>query len=65
MAHTNYQALDPADLSPLPDVPDQYGPRDADEVQILQLVLEGLASGPGIPLEEVLSELESVVRPTH
>ncbi|MBJ7313355.1 hypothetical protein H7U20_24605 [Rugamonas sp. CCM 8940] len=39
--------MDPADLIPLPEVPDSYGPRDEEERRVHTLVKEALDSGPG------------------
>jgi hypothetical protein len=41
------QSIDPADLLPLPEVPDRFGPRDEEERRVYALVKEALDSGPG------------------
>jgi len=52
MPALNLKALDPAELMPLPDVPDRYGPRNEEEQRIYELVMEGLRSGPPIPVDD-------------
>ena len=47
MPALNLKALDPAELMPLPDVPESYGPRNEEEQRIYDLVMEGIHSGPG------------------
>ena len=60
MPSTNYQAIDPADLAPIPDVPDRYGPRNEEDERVLELVRRGLASGPCIPVETLLADLDAI-----
>lgn len=40
-------SIDPAELLPLPETPESYGPRDQEEQRIYNLVKEALDSGPG------------------
>ena len=47
MTSLDLQSLDPAELIPLPEVPDSYGPRDEEERRVYTLVKEALDSGPG------------------
>ncbi len=42
MKPLNLANIAPADLMPLPEVPDRYGPRNADERRIYDRVKEGL-----------------------
>jgi hypothetical protein len=53
MPALNLKDLDPAELMPLPDVPESYGPRDEEEQRIYDLVMEGIDSGPGITYDTV------------
>ena len=62
MAHTNYKALDPAELAPVPDVPDRYGPRNEEDERVLALVRKGMASGPALPLAEVLARIDAAIQ---
>lgn len=43
MQPLDLMALDPADLAPLPEVPESYGPRNAEERRILARVQAALA----------------------
>jgi len=52
MSALNLKALNPTELMPLPDVPDSYGPRNEEEQHIYELVMEGLHSGPPIPVDD-------------
>jgi len=47
----NLHKIDPAELAPIPDVPESYGPRNEEEERVLRLVREGLESGPAIPVD--------------
>jgi hypothetical protein len=40
--------IDPAELLPLPEVPESCGPRNDEERRIFELVRKGIESGPGI-----------------
>ncbi|WP_223879078.1 hypothetical protein [Chitinimonas arctica] len=53
MPTLNLKALDPAELMPLPEVPESYGPRDEEEQRIHELVMEGIHSGPGVVYDTV------------
>ena len=50
----NLHTIDPTELLPLPEVPESesYGARDDEEKRVLQLVKEGLESGPVIPVDD-------------
>lgn len=48
----NLHTIDPAELLPLPEVPESYGARNEEEEQILDLVKEGLESGPVISVDD-------------
>jgi hypothetical protein len=64
MPSLNLKALDPAELMPIPDVPESYGPRDEEEQRIYELVMEGLESGPGkvyATVDEFMRELDARV----
>lgn len=62
MAALNLNSLDPADLMPIPDVPDRYGPRDAEDERVYALVMEGLKSGDPIPLDDAFfRELDALI----
>ncbi len=52
MPALNLTAIDPAQLQPLPDPPVFIGPQDDEERHVRDLVLEGLSSGPLIPLDD-------------
>jgi len=47
MRSINLKALDPAELMPLPEVPESYGPRNEEDQEVYALIQEALASGPG------------------
>ena len=47
MTTLNLNAIDPAELMPLPETPDSFGPRDDEERQIYALIQEAMDSGPG------------------
>ncbi|WP_035055805.1 hypothetical protein [Andreprevotia chitinilytica] len=47
MPALNLKSLDPAELMPLPEIPESYGPRNEEEQRIDDLVMEGINSGPG------------------
>lgn len=47
MSSPSLKSLDPAELMPLPDVPDSTGPRSEEEQRIYDLVMAGINSGPG------------------
>ncbi|MBV1777478.1 hypothetical protein KSF73_17305, partial [Burkholderiaceae bacterium DAT-1] len=40
-------SLDPAELMPLPEVPESYGPRNEEDREVYALIQEALESGPG------------------
>ncbi len=44
MSSLNLHAIDPAELMPLPEDPDTYGPRNEEERRIYQLIKESLDS---------------------
>ncbi|WP_035057779.1 hypothetical protein [Andreprevotia chitinilytica] len=52
MPALNLQALDPADLMPIPDVPESYGPRNEEDQRVYELVTAGIESGEPIPVDE-------------
>ena len=47
MTSLNLKSIDPAELMPLPDIPESYGPRNEEERRVYMLVKEALDSGPG------------------
>lgn len=47
MTSINIKAIDPAELMPLPEVPESYGPRDEEDRRVYSLVKEALDSGTG------------------
>jgi hypothetical protein len=58
----NLTAIDPAELAPIPDVPESYGPRNEEDKRVLGLVLEGLSSGPAVPLDDAFfDELNAII----
>jgi hypothetical protein len=52
MADVNFKALDPAELMPIPDVPESHGPRNGEDQRVHDLVTAGLNSGEPIPVDE-------------
>lgn len=48
----NLYTIDPAELLPLPEVPESYGPRNEEEVRVLELVKEGLESGSVVAVDD-------------
>ncbi len=62
MLAANLATIDPAELAPIPDVPERYGPRNEEDEHVLALVLRGLASGPVEPLDDAFfAELDAIV----
>ena len=60
----NLHTIDPVELLPLPEVPESYGARDEKDKRVLQLVTEGLDSGPTIPVDDAFFErLRSRISP--
>jgi hypothetical protein len=60
----NLHTIDPAELLPLPEVPEGYGAGDDEEKRVLQLVKEGLESGPAIPVDDAfIARLRSRISP--
>lgn len=58
----NLTAINPADLAPIPDVPDSYGPRNDEDRRVLALVQEGLASGKPVPLDDdFFAEIDAII----
>ena len=58
----NLTAIDTLEFAHLPKVPASYGPRNEEDSRVLALVLEGMSSGPALPLEEVFfAELDAIV----
>jgi hypothetical protein len=49
----NLKSLGSAEMMPLPEVPESYGPRDEEEQRIYDLVMEGINSGPGTVYDTV------------
>jgi len=50
--------IDTAELAPIPEVPENYGPRNAEELRILEKVQEALA-GKFVPLDDSFFDDES------
>jgi len=62
MPTLNLTALDPAELAPIPDIPESYGPRNEEDERVLALVLEGLASGQPLPMDaSFFDELDAII----
>lgn len=62
MRPANLATINPLDLAPIPDVPTQFGPRNEEDARVLELVLQGLASGPVEPLDDAFfAELDAIV----
>ena len=62
MPALNLKAIDPAQLQPLPDPPVFIGPQDDEERRVRDLVLEGLSSGPPIPLDDAFfAEINAII----
>jgi len=58
-------AIDPAELAPIPEVPESYGPRNDEEERILAMVQESLASGERIPMDDAFfAEIDALIS-TH
>jgi hypothetical protein len=53
MPSLNLKALDPAELMPLAEVPERYGPQNEEEKRVYELVKEALDSGPGMTYASV------------
>jgi hypothetical protein len=53
MPSRDLKAIDPAELMPLPEVPESYGPRNEEEKRVYELVKEALDSGPGMTYASV------------
>ena len=51
MPNLNLKSIAKAEMMPLPDVPESYGPRNAEEEHVHDLVKAGLASGDPIPVD--------------
>lgn len=60
MASHNLKSIDPAQLSPTPEVPECYGPRDDEDVRIHQLVRAALDAGPGKKYDTVASFIQAL-----
>ena len=52
MTSLNLHAIDLAELMPLPEVPESYGPRNEEDQRVYELVKEGIESGPSIPMDD-------------
>ncbi|MEB0140299.1 MULTISPECIES: hypothetical protein [unclassified Undibacterium] len=58
----NLTTIDTLELAHLPKVPASEGPRNEEDSRVLALVLEGMSSGPALPLDEVFfAELDAIV----
>lgn len=53
MKTLDLKAINPAELAPIPEIPESYGPRNAEEKRILARVQEALA-GEFSPLDDSL-----------
>jgi len=53
MPALNLKAIDPAELMPLPEVPESYGPRNEEDREVYALIQEAMDSGPGTQYETV------------
>jgi len=65
MSTLNLHTIDPAELMPLPEVPESYGPRNAEEQRIYQLVKEAL-DAPGKTYDSVadfIAEMRATLPP--
>ena len=47
MTSLHLTSIDSAELLPLPETPESYGPRDQEELRVYNLVKEALDSGTG------------------
>jgi hypothetical protein len=47
MPTLNLNAIDPAELMPIPEVPESYGPRNDEDREVYALIQEALDSGAG------------------
>lgn len=56
--------IDPAELAPIPEVPESYGARNAEERRILSKVQEALA-GEFVPLDDSFFDDEESASPTE
>lgn len=66
MKSLNLNDIDPAELMPTPDVPESYGPRNAGETRIHELVSEALDADDGQVYETVddlIDELRKGTQP--
>lgn len=64
MTSLDFKSIDPAELLPLPEVPDSYGPRDEEERRVYALVKEALDSSPGktyASVAELMAELRASI----
>ena len=50
MPALNLKAIDPAELMPIPNAPESYGPRNEEDQRVYDLVTAGLNSGEPIPV---------------
>lgn len=58
----NLTTIDPVELTPIPDVPESYGPRNEEDRRVLALVREGMASGCALVLDDTFfAELDAIV----
>ncbi|MBV8667262.1 MAG: hypothetical protein JO269_12335 [Burkholderiaceae bacterium] len=62
MSVLNLKSLDPAELAPLPEVPESFGPRNEEDERVLALVKQGLSSGQAIPVDDAFfAELDAII----
>ena len=58
----NIETIDPAELAPIPEVPETFGPRNEEDVRVLDLVLTSLSSGAALPLDATFfAELDAII----
>ncbi|MDY7549017.1 hypothetical protein QN360_16960 [Glaciimonas sp. CA11.2] len=58
----NLTTINPVELDPIPDVPESYGPRNEEDRRVLTLMLEGMSSGPALPIDDAFfAELDAIV----
>lgn len=68
MSSLHLNAIDPAELMPLPELPESYGPRDDEELRIYNMVKEALDGGPGktyASVADFIAELSASIPQTR
>jgi len=60
MPALNLKTIDPAELMPVPEVPESYGPRNDEDREVQALIQEALDSGPAQSYETVADFMEAL-----